>query len=210
MLISVLIPTISERGEQFEKMSNKLYTQIKANQFEKKVEIISIADNRTIPLSVKRNMMQKMSSGKYFMHLDDDDELTDNFLKRVVNHIESLDPNKYQDIIGYNQLAKVSGKRFIVKPHMEAGLSLIPCGNQLNPDMSVRKDILPEFYRYPWQFNLWHEKFKKVYRTDSDTNAKEDTNWLKKVQLEHPKTMSYIDFIGHVYNFDDPNLSSCQ
>ena len=66
MLLSVLIPTISERGEQFQKMSNKLYLQIKVNRFEEKVEIISIADNRTIPLSVKRNMLQKMSSGKYF------------------------------------------------------------------------------------------------------------------------------------------------
>ena len=210
MLLSILIPTISERGEQFQKMSNKLYLQIKVNRFEEKVEIISIADNRTIPLSVKRNMMQKMSQGKYFMHLDDDDELTDTFLKRMVNHIESLDQDNLQDVIGFNQLAKVSGSRFIVKPHMEAGLSLVPCGNQFNPDMTVRKDVLPEFYRYPWQFNLWHEKFKKVYRTDSDTNAKEDTNWLKKVQLEHPKTMSYLDFIGHIYNFDDPTLSSCQ
>ena len=160
MLVSVLIPTISERGEQFQKMSNKLYTQIKANQFEKKVEIISICDNRTIPLSVKRNMLQKMSSGKYFVSLDDDDEFTDDFLKRVVTHIESLDPNKYQDIIGYNQLAKVSGNRFIVKPHMEAGLSLQPIGNQYNPDMTVRTDVLPEFYRYPWCWCLWNERFK--------------------------------------------------
>jgi glycosyltransferase involved in cell wall biosynthesis len=210
MLVSILIPTISERGDQFQKMSNKLYTQIKVNQFEKKVEIISIADNRTIPLSVKRNMLQKISSGKYFLHLDDDDELTDNFLKRVVNHIESLDPKKYQDIIGYNQLAKVSGNRFIVKPNMSAGLNLQPIGNQFNPDMSIRPDVLPEYYRYPWQWNLWNERFKKVYRTDSDTNAREDVNWLRKVQLENPKSMSYIDFVGHIYNFDDPSLSSCQ
>ena len=210
MLLSILIPTISERSEQFQKLSDKLYLQIKVNRFEEKVEIISISDNRTIPLSMKRNMMQKMSSGKYFVSLDDDDEFTDTFLKRMVNHIESLDQDNLQDIIGFNQLAKVSGSRFIVKPHMEAGLSLQPCGNQYNPDMSIRKDVLPEFYRYPWCWCLWHERFKKVYRTDSDTNAKEDTNWLKIVQLEHPKTMSYIDFIGHIYQFDDPSLSSCQ
>ena len=58
MLISILIPTISERGEQFQKLQDGLYTQIKANNLEKKVEIISIADNRTIPLSQKRNMLQ--------------------------------------------------------------------------------------------------------------------------------------------------------
>ena len=216
MLLSVLIPTISERGEQFQKMSNKLYLQIKVNRFEEKVEIISIADNRTIPLCVKRNMMQKMSKGKYFMHFDDDDELTDTFLKRMVNHIESLDQNNLQDIIGFNQLAKVSGSRFIVKPHMDAGLSLQPCRNQFEKNGTINKDIIPEFYRYPWQYCLFHQRFKEVYRTESDSPSPDkphmfdDLNWLKKVQLEHPKTMSYIDFIGHIYNFDDPSLSSTQ
>ena len=69
---------------------------------------------------------------------------------------------------------------------------------------------IPEFYRYPWQYNLWNERFKTVYRTDSDTNAREDQNWLMKVRLEYPKSMSYIPFIGHTYNFDDPSKSTCQ
>lgn len=199
MLISILIPTISERGEQFQKLQDGLYTQIKANKLEKKVEIISISDNRTIPLSQKRNMLQKLARGKYFTHLDDDDNLADDYCSVIINHIESL--KELPDIISYNQLAKVNGQRFIVNSDIEAPLYLIPIGGTTN---------YAEFKRYPWQWCLWSEKFKKVYRSDSDTNAREDQNWLKKIQLEYPKTISNLDFMGHVYNFDDPSLSSCQ
>ena len=199
MLISILIPTISERSEQFKKLQDNLYTQIQHNNLETKVEIISICDNRTVPLSSKRNTLQKLSKGKYFTHMDDDDELSKDYCKTVVNHIESLE--SYPDIISYNQLAKVSGQRFIVRSRINAPLHLVPIEGTTN---------YTEYERYPWQWCLWSEKFKNIYRTDSDTNAREDQNWLKKIQLEYPKTISNIDFMGHIYNFDDPSKSSCQ
>ena len=207
-LISILIPTLIERKNEFQIMLHDLYRQVEKHNLKDKVEIISICDDRSIPLCVKRNMLQKMSNGIYFTHLDDDDELSCDYCKTIIDHIEDLD--KEYDIIGYNQLAKVQGNRFIVKPHMDASLALTPIGNQFDSNMKTKKDIIPEFYRYPWQFNLWNQKYKKIYRTASDTNAREDVNWLKKIKLEYPKTMSYVDFIGHQYNFDDPSKSTCQ
>tara|TARA_R110000796_G_scaffold155378_1_gene272067 strand:+ start:4739 stop:5371 length:633 start_codon:yes stop_codon:yes gene_type:complete len=210
MLISILIPTISERGEQFQKLQDGLYTQIKANKLEKKVEIISISDNRTIPLSQKRNMLQKLARGKYFTHLDDDDNLADDYCKTMVDFIEHnvfKQYNKLPDIIGYDQICYVEKDTFVVKPNLnfDFNLSDPPYG------MPSKKEY-KEFMRYPWQFLLWNTKrFSEVYRTDSDTNAREDQNWLKKVQLEYPKSMAYNpDYIGHIYHFEDPSLSSCQ
>ena len=211
-LISILIPTLLERKNEFQIMVHDLYRQLEKHHLKDKVEIISICDDRSIKLSEKRNMLQKLSSGKYFTHLDDDDELSCDYCQTIIDHIERIPVFHVDepDIIGYNQLAKVGGDRFIVKPHLDADLSLHPCGNQFNADMSIKSGVIPEFYRYPWQYCLWHERFKTVYRTDSDTNAREDVNWLKKVQLEHPKKISYVDFIGHTYNFDDPSKSTCQ
>jgi hypothetical protein len=202
-LVSILIPTIVERKNTFSELQNSIHKQIEKHGYRNKIEIISICDDRSVPLSMKRNMLQKMSRGKYFLHLDDDDELSDDFCKSVIDHINDL--HIYQknepDCIGYDQLAKVQGKRFIVKPNIKCGLNLSPINGTTN---------YPEFYRYPWQFNLWHEKYKTIYRTDSDTNAREDQNWLKKIQLEYPKNMSYIEKILHIYNFDSPELSTCQ
>ena len=201
-LVSILIPTLIERRKVFNELIDKIYKQIEEDDYKDKIEIVSICDDRSVKLSDKRNMLQKLSRGKYFLHLDDD-ELSDDFCKSVVDHIEDLPTYQKNepDCIGYDQLAKVQGNRFIVKPNIKCGLHLTPTNGNTN---------YPEFYRYPWQFNLWHEKYKTVYRTDSDTNAREDQNWLKKVQLEYPKNMSYIEKILHIYNFDNPELSTCQ
>jgi len=206
-LVSILIPTLIERKSVFNDLIDSIHKQIKQGKYEKKVEIVSICDDRSIPLSMKRNMMQKMCSGKYFMHLDDDDSLDDTFCISVVNHIEDLPifQTNEPDVIGFNQLAKVRGGRFIVKPNINCNFNLSPI-----PKSKSNHTGYQEFERYPWQYNLWHEKYKKIYRTDVDTNSREDQNWLKKITLEYPKHMSYIDRVLHIYNYDNPELSTCQ
>lgn len=206
-LISILIPTLIERREVFNLLIDNIHKQIKQNNYEKKIEVLSICDDRNLKLSVKRNMLQKMSSGRYFMHLDDDDSLESDFCISVIKHIEDLPifQKNEPDIIGFNQLAKVQGKRFIVKPNIRNELFLSPV-----PRNKSNQTGYQEFERFPWQYNLWHEKYKKIYRTESDTNAREDQNWLKKIKLEYPKQMSYINKVLHIYNFDNPELSTCQ
>ena len=198
MLISILIPSISERSETFKKLQDGLYQQIKDNNLEKKVEIISIADNRTIPLIEKRNVLQKLSSGKYFTHLDDDDNFSDDYCVKCVNAIENLSEDC--DIITYDQKCFVNDDIFIVTPNLMSDFNL-------NPDF--QKYNLKTFERYPWQYHLFHKRFKEIYRTDSDSPDKinkpamfDDLNWLRKIKLEYPQSVYHIDFIGHVYHFE--------
>jgi len=206
-LVSILIPTLLERKGVFNELVDSIYKQIKQGGYEKKIEIVSICDDRSIPLSTKRNMMQKISNGKYFMHLDDDDSLDEYFCETVVKHIEDIPifQTNEPDVIGFKQLAKVRGGRFIVKPNINRDFRLTPVERSKSNQTGYQ-----EFERYPWQYNLWHEKYKTIYRTDVDTNAREDQNWLKKLKLEYPKHMSYIDRVLHVYNFDDPSNTTCQ
>ena len=102
MLVSILIPSLVERLPVFTPKLENLYKQIKDNNLEEKVEIIVMCDNRTMKLSEKRNTMQKLARGLYFTHLDDDDNFTDDYCKKVVEHIEQLKVNhkEYPDIIG--------------------------------------------------------------------------------------------------------------
>jgi len=210
MLISILIPTLLERQDVFNKMVAGLYKQIQNNKLEEKVEVISICDNRTLPLSVKRNTLQKLATGKYFTHLDDDDELSSDYCKVMVEFIENNVKVEYKelpDVIGYDQICYVKDDIFIVKPSLNYDFRLQPA-----PANMPSKKQHPEYMRYPWQFLLWRtDRFAKVYRTDSDTNAREDQNWLKKITLEYPQSMAYKrDYIGHIYHFEDPSKSTCQ
>ena len=209
MLVSILIPTLFERSSIFQPKLESLYKQIKDNNLEKKVEIIVMCDNRTMKLSEKRNTMQKLARGLYFTHLDDDDNFTDDYCKKVVEHIEDMKTfrNDYPDIIGYDQKCFVEDKVFVLKPSLNHGFRMeeAPSGVKHPYDC-------PVYFRTPWQWMLWNrERFQHVWRTDSDTNAREDQNWLKRVHLDYPHSMSVIEnWIGHEYHFEDPSKSTTQ
>ena len=209
MLVSILIPTLLERSSIFQPKLESLYKQIKDNNLEKKVEIIVMCDNRTMKLSEKRNTMQKLARGLYFTHLDDDDNFTDDYCKKVVEHIEDMKTfrNDYPDIIGYDQKCFVEDKVFVLKPSLNHGFRMeeAPSGVKNPYDC-------PVYFRTPWQWMLWNrERFQHVWRTDSDTNAREDQNWLKRVHLDYPMSMSVIEnWIGHEYHFEDPSKSTTQ
>ena len=145
MLVSILIPTLLERLSTYTTMVDDLYKQIKDNNLEDKVEVISICDNRTIPLVEKRNHLQKLAKGKYFTHLDDDDKFASDYCKRVVDHIESLD--EHIDIIAYDQKCFVNCDIFITTPNIKAPLKLIQPHFKYN---------FKSYYRFPWQFHLFH------------------------------------------------------
>lgn len=209
MLVSILIPTLLERISTYAPMVEALYQQIKDNDLEDKVEIISISDNRNIPLVQKRNALQKLARGDYFTHLDDDDKFADDYCKTVVDFIESHQNISEIDIIAFDQKCFVKDDVFILEPHANAPLQMIE---------EHTKYDLKAYFRFPWQFHLFHKRFIKVYRTESDSPDKikkpamyDDLNWLKKIQLEYPEKMAVIpDFIGHQYNFQDPSKTTTQ
>ncbi len=213
-LISFLIPTLKEREKKFKSLSDKIYLQIEENNLQEKVEVLSICDNRNLKLCDKRNTLQKLCKGMYFIHLDDDDRVADDYCKTVCDQIEKLlDKSPLRngtqfvpDCICYNQMCEVNGEFFIVKckPNRDMGLTLV----DLNDGLKV-------FERIPWQFCLWNKaRFSHIHRTDVDTNAREDQNWLKKVYLEYPKTFCNIDKVLHYYYFDakgtGENKTTCQ
>jgi len=198
-----------ERTKTFQQLINKIEIQIKDNQLEDLVEILAICDNRNIKLSEKRNRMQQMAQGEYFFHLDDDDTISEDYCKIVIDEIKKL---KYQekgmpDVITYNQFCNVNGKEFIVQADLNCNkLTLTGAGDD-------KEYKLPTFQRLPWQYHLWRtDKYAKIWRTDSDTNAREDQNWLKKVYMEYPQTQHHIKKVLHYYTFGTSGVcpSTCQ
>lgn len=213
-LVSFLIPTLRERSTKFKSLTDKIFLQIEEHNLQDEVEVLSIYDNRSINLSTKRNMMQKMARGMYFIHLDDDDRVADDYCITVVNVIRKLVKYSYAgtgdqpvpDVITYNQFCEVNGKFMIVKTNPKTDMKLNYVG--------MEGDI-PVYERIPWQFHLWlRARFQHIYRTDVDTNAREDQNWLKKIYLEYPNSFVNIDKILHYYYFDangtGEDASTCQ
>ena len=198
-LLSILIPSLTERIDKFSILIKKINKQIEDNNLKNKVQIISHIDNRSVPLMDKRNKMMKRARGKYLVHLDDDDDISSDYIKEVCNCISNLKDSV--DIISYNQKAIIGKNKIIfVKSDLKSDFSLTPLGNNW-------------YVRYPWQWCAWRTSLvRNIFRNDSDQGPKfEDVNWLKRVMLSYPTTQKNIDKVLHIFNgyrdMSDPNTS---
>ena len=198
--LSICIPTLVERLNKVTKLIEKIQKQMDDNNLKEYIQIISHLDNRSVPLYKKRNDLQNSCTGKYFIHMDDDDDISDDYVITMYNTIKNLENDV--DVITYNQISYVENDIFYVFNDLNCNFNLKYIGN---------KDNKKVFVRFPWQWCAWNTKrFSHIYRSDIDTNAREDQNWLKRVMLEYPKTQCNIPKVLHQYNFKDPSLSTCQ
>jgi glycosyltransferase involved in cell wall biosynthesis len=200
-LLSICIPSITERIHTTAILIGKIQKQIDDNKLNKYIQLVIHMDNRSVPLIYKRNILQNKSKGKYFVHLDDDDDISDDYVITLYNTINELSEDV--DVITYNQLALLENDKFYVMCDLKSSMNLDYVG--IHP-----KDNLRVFKRFPWQWCAWNQRFNIVFRSDIDTLGCEDPNWLRRVKLEYPKTQKNIPKTLHTYNFQDPTKSSTQ
>ena len=161
--LTIAIPSIPSRKRQFlQPMYAKLMSQIGDI---KDVEVLSIMDNKTMSIGRKRSLLFKIAQGKYTCIIDDDDDVSDDFvdtLRFIIN--DQLDV----DVISYDQEAVISGKSWLIRsslkhdcnpPFMQ--LATDPNGNPLPCD------------RPPWHWCAWRTDFAREF-SFGDVNWGED------------------------------------
>ena len=167
--LSICIPTLVERLEKFTYLIKKIQKQIDDNNLKEYIQIISHLDNRSVPLFDKRNNLQKSCTGKYFIHMDDDDDLSDDYIITMYNTIKDLENDV--DVITYNQISYVGSDVFYVFNDLNCNFNLKYIGN---------KDDKKVFVRFPWQWCAWNTKrFAHIYRKYENIEE-DDVNWLMK------------------------------
>ncbi len=110
MILSILIPTLLERKDVFDKLYERL--QILSSPY-RGVQILFNQDNREKTIGEKRNELVARAKGEFSAFIDDDDDVPDYYFDRIMEIIEV-----YQaDCIGFKgELTWIgSGKREIFK-----------------------------------------------------------------------------------------------
>ena len=80
MKLSILICSIPERLSQLSKLTEGLT--------HKDVEVIYLGDNLEMTVGEKRNWLLKISHGDYVVFIDDDDEVSDNYIEKILEATE--------------------------------------------------------------------------------------------------------------------------
>ena len=84
MKLSILIPSVFERYELLKKLTDEMNKQINGNPESKQVEIVVLLENRRRTIGHKRNDLLELSKGDYVVFVDDDDRISDDFVKELL------------------------------------------------------------------------------------------------------------------------------
>jgi len=88
MKLSILIPTLTSRVRTFTHIYNRLIEQkLCVDDYE--IEILTESDNGEKTVGEKRNILMNRAQGEYVAFVDDDDDVTDNYIEELLAGIES-------------------------------------------------------------------------------------------------------------------------
>jgi glycosyltransferase involved in cell wall biosynthesis len=82
--LSILIPTVVGREEKLERLLSILNSQ---GEFPS-VEILIEKDNKEISIGSKRQELLEKAKGEYVSFIDDDDEVSDDYISQILKAIE--------------------------------------------------------------------------------------------------------------------------
>lgn len=170
IILSILIPTITERNEMFTKLFNELHRQLEYMQtFHPslgKIEIL--VDNSAkfldggLSIGKKCEALLKRAEGKYLCFLHDDDNISGNYLETIVRQCQSG-----ADVITFRSLANLENYWSVIDMSLKYSVN-----DQCSPDYITR--------RRPWHICPVKSFLAKVHDFE-DINYGEDWAWFEKV-----------------------------
>lgn len=90
ILLSILIPTLNDRKHYYQYIAQRISKQIKSVG-QQKVELLVYCDNREKTTGHKRNVLLEQSKGRFVVFVDDDDDISGDYVKNIVDVIESME-----------------------------------------------------------------------------------------------------------------------
>lgn len=182
MILSILIPSIPKRNKRLKSLKRVLSKQIKG-ELKSQVEII-VDDSESvlnggISIGKKRELLVKKAQGEYCCFLDDDDEISPDYISVLLSLCEQK-----QHICTFRSFAKLEGYWCLI---------------DMNLDNKENEQAFPGIVkRTPWHIcPVWTE-FAKNYLFQ-DSNYGEDWEWFQQV-LKHCETQANSPAIIHQYN----------
>ena len=191
--LSILTPSIPSRiSASLTKLIDKIAKQISDNGLEKKVEHLILIDNKIRTVGRKRDNLVQSAVGQFVAFVDDDDDISDNYVLELTNAIKE---HPDVDVITFKQNCFIEN---YPKSVVIFGLA--------NPHESYSPGIT--FKRPPYHVCAWNRRLAQKYRVPSN-NICEDAGWASQMWKE-AKTEHFIDKALHAYVQSEANTSCLQ
>jgi len=179
--LSILIPTIPERSWQFEMLLKSIENQIKELGTNEVEIIYNDAPKGEISIGLKRDWLYKMAKGVYSVQIDDDDLVSVDYVKTVLEAIK-----EGKDCIGYIENCVINGE------HKKSLLSFsCPIWKEFNPPVEGFTYHRSPFFKTPIKTELCIETGVKDLRFGEDHDFSKRINSLLKTETFINKEMYF-------------------
>lgn len=181
MKLSILTPTIITRWDQAEKLAFKIMGQIEEKECTGDVEHLILHDNCTRTIGAKRQSLVNIARGEYIAFVDDDDDVSDDYVASLLAAIEME-----SDVITFHQLAIYNG----LESEVHFGIN--------NRDEAFKPGGIT--LRAPWHVCAWKRSAIAPCQF-AETNYGEDRIWSLQAR-QRAKTGYHIPRVLHTYRHD--------
>jgi len=183
LLLSILIPTLESRKELFNRLYEKLNKQITEHSFKDDAEIVYFSDNKEHSIGYKRNRLIEQAKGMFVAFVDDDDDVSDDYVSLIC---DAINENPDIDCIGIKGIITFQGK---------------------NPRIFVHSLGYKEYFskagmyfRPPYHLNPIRREIASKYIFE-DVNYSEDIDWAMSICRDESLKKEYlIDNAIYFYN----------
>lgn len=189
-IFSILIASIPERLEKLNKLFKNLQNQIEINNLHEKVEVLALLDNKNRTVGSKRQALLEASEGRFIAYLDDDDIVSDNYVKEIINAAEQ---NLSVDVICFKQEARIEKD-----PPVPVYFGLQYENTEYTPGKPI--------YRKPFHICVWNTKIAKQVKF-KDISFTEDWTWVEEL-CKIAKTQHIIDSTLHYYIYNSSTTTT--
>ena len=188
ILFSILIPCVPSRVAKLSRLFDRLGGQID----DQPVEILAFLDNKKRSVGLKRDALVQSARGKYLAFCDDDDDVTDDYVGRIVEVAGHTDA----DVIVFNQLCQINDDPpFVVSHGIEFDMMPARRHDGVSGPLGKWDDIT----RKPWHHNAWRTALAQTVRFP-DSSFGEDGAWCSQL-WPHVHSQERIDAVLHLYQW---------
>lgn len=185
MKLSILIPTLPSRADMFCSLCEKLLDQKKPFNEDDIEILVSTLEDPTI--GAKRNMLLERATGEYIAYIDDDDDVSDDYIKLLMEGIE-----KNIDCCSLTGKYYINGKFDAYFEH-----SLIYKEWKTNYNLTKPDQI--KYERFPNHLNCIKTSIAKQFWFPK-VNHGEDKDWSTQIHESGLlRTEHYIDSVIYHY-----------
>jgi len=195
--LSILILAIPERILSLRRIITNLEKQIADNNLDDKVEIVALLDNKKCSIAAKRNNLLQHAQGDYVAFLDDDDDISAEYVSSLVkaSHAE-------KDVITFDQKCRINGKGLAVS----FGLGNPHQGLKEGKDGNYLPILRPPYHVCAWKSSLAKSiSFREVFTEEGQSC--EDIDWCSRLYSKE-LTHIHVGKILHYYFYDSKLTTS--